>query len=65
MSSPRYKVRVFTSEDLHGLTGEKGERFCVLVRDTMQPVNSVWSWCATQERADHLAQILSSQAAED
>ena len=65
MTSPRYTVTVFQSSELEGLTGEHGERFCVLVRDTLQPLNSGWSWCATREQADKLAGILSSPPAED
>jgi hypothetical protein len=65
MSSPRYTVSVIQSKEMNGLTGKNGEEYCVLVRDTLQPLNSGWTWCATQEQADKLARILSSPPAED
>ena len=65
MTTPRYSVHVWHSKELEGLTGEHGEEYCVFVQDNLQPLNSGWTWCATREQADKLAQILSSPPAED
>ena len=51
MSSPRYTVKILQGEELNGLTGEYGERYCVLLRDLVNPLNSLWKWCATEAEA--------------
>mgnify|MGYP001609470915 CR=1 FL=1 len=55
----RYIVRVFTSEELHGLAGENGERYCCFLRDRLDPLNSGWNWYATEQEAkDRQAALL-------
>lgn len=36
--------RIFTSDELQGLTGDNGERFCVFVRNGKNPLASYWAW---------------------
>lgn len=51
----KYTVKIYESEDLQGLTGENGERFCVLIRNNANPLCSTWIWTATQEGAKSIS----------
>ena len=64
MSSPRYNVKILQGEELQGLTGEYGERYCVFVRDLVNPLNSLWKWYATEEEAKRLEAALVKKLAE-
>lgn len=43
--------KLFTSNDLNGLAGGNGERFCVFIRNWSDPLNSVWVWFHTEQDA--------------
>ena len=64
MSSPRYTVTFYQSEDLQGLTGPEGQRFCVFFRSENDPIQSAWQWCHTLEEAIN-AQAIWLQAPEE
>lgn len=44
-------VSIFTSDQLQGLTGEQGEKFCTFFRNDKQPLSSVWIWSHTIDEA--------------
>jgi hypothetical protein len=49
------QATIYKSEDLNGLTGDNGERFCVFFRDNRNVLNSAWMWVDSKEAAEHVA----------
>ncbi len=46
-------IRVITySSNVLGQTGPNGERICVFLRDTRNPLNSSWTWVNTDQEAN-------------
>lgn len=49
------QARVYTSEQLKGLTGDNGEKYCLFVRNLKNPLNSGWLWFADKWYAESIA----------
>ena len=47
----RYFAKLYHSKDLHGLTGENAEPYCLFVRDCINPLCSFWQWVLSPDRA--------------
>jgi hypothetical protein len=47
----RYSVSILESKDLNGLTGDKGEKYCVFVKDIKNPLLSGWKWILNMDEA--------------
>lgn len=40
-------AKIYTSKDLHGLTGDNGEQYCVFFKNSNNPLASEWAWFHT------------------
>lgn len=45
-------VYVMNSEQLQGLAGDNGERFCLFIHYPMYPLQSGWRWFHTEKEAE-------------
>lgn len=49
------QATIYKSEDLNGLTGDNGERFCVFFMDRRNVLNSAWMWVESADVAEQVS----------
>jgi hypothetical protein len=47
-----YRVRIYHSNELRGLTGDKGETVCAFFHNYRNPLNSSWAWFFDEAQAN-------------
>ena len=60
----KFKVFTYSSENLQGHTGERGETYCVFMQHLENPLGSIWKWCATEQEAKDLSAKWTRQLSE-